>query len=115
MKYSFPFYFMNLSRTQIIKEGYKYPTGLIRLKPTKHFLSRLYERNVGISCVPTLVRVTEDNIHSGKTQDGITLSSVVIRLKYKIDTYVYLCFNPFDAGAKSIWFEKIRTWKSTKK
>lgn len=97
---------MNLNRTQILNKKFFYPKGLIKLSYTKHFLDRLFERRVGIECIPTLVRITENNIHSGKTRNGKSLSSVVIRLFYKRNLDMYICFNPFDGGAKTIWFEK---------
>ena len=100
---------MELTRTQILQGDYKYPSKLVELKPTKHFLARLEERGIGINCIPSLVRVTKDNIHSGKTEDGKTLNSVVVRLKYTYHRYIFLCFNPFDGGLKTLWFrEKVR-------
>ena len=100
---------IELTRTQILQGNYRYPDELVRLKPTKHFLNRLSERGIGINCIPTVVRVTRDNIHSGKTLDGINLTSVVVRLKYTYNRYIFLCYNPFDGGLKTLWFrEKVR-------
>lgn len=95
---------MDLTRTQLVKGDYYYPNDLIKLNPTKHFIERLEERGIGINCIPTLVRVTNDNIHSGKTKDGKKLNSVVIRLKYNSTKYLFLCFNPFDGFCKTLWF-----------
>jgi hypothetical protein len=97
---------MNLSRTEILNKKFFYPKGLIKLNYTKHFLDRLKKRRVGIDCIPTLLRITEDNIHSGKTKNGKSLISVVVRLIYKKNLNMFICFNPFDGGAKTIWFEK---------
>ena len=95
---------MDLTRTQLLQGNYQYPADLIKLKPTKHFIDRLEQRGIGLNCIPTMVRVTKDNIHSGKTGDGRELKSVVVRLKYSTTKYIFLCFNPFDGGLKTIWF-----------
>jgi len=95
---------MDLTRTQLLKGDYVYPNDLIRLKPTKHFIERLNERGIGIDCIPSLVRVTKDNVHSAKTDNGRELRSVVVRLKYSSTKYIFLCFNPFDGGLKTLWF-----------
>jgi hypothetical protein len=97
---------MDLTRTQILNGTYVYPSDLIKLKPTKHFIERLEERGIGLDCIPTLVRVTKDNIHSGKTDDGKELVSVVVRLKYSTNRYVFLAFNPIDGGLKTLWFRE---------
>jgi hypothetical protein len=99
---------MDLTRTQILNGSYIYPNDLIKLKPTKHFIERLEERGIGLDCIPTLVRVTKDNIHSGKTDDGKELVSVVVRLKYNTSKYVFLAFNPIDGGLKTLWFREKR-------
>lgn len=96
---------MELTRTQILKGNYVYPNDLVKLRPTKHFLDRLEQRGIGVDCIPTLVRVTKDNIHSGKTEDGKELVSVVVRLKYTKYRYVFLAFNPFDGAIKTLWFK----------
>lgn len=93
-----------LTRTQILMGNYHYPSDLIKLRPTKHFMNRLEERGIGLQCIPTLVRVERNNIHSGKTEDGINLKSVVVRLKYSSKYYIFLCFNPFDGALKTLWF-----------
>jgi hypothetical protein len=95
---------MELTRTQIVKGSYIYPDDLVKLNATRHFIERLEQRGVGIDCVPTVVRVTKDNIHSGKTIDGKRLESVVVRLKYNSNKYIFLCFNPFDGFLKTLWF-----------
>lgn len=93
-----------LMRHELVKGNFKYPTDLIKLYPTKHCVERLEQRGVGLDCLPTLVRVTKNNIHSGKSIDGQTLHSVVIRIDYNIYKYLFLCFNPFDGGLKTLWF-----------
>ena len=98
---------MTLSRKDILNGDYKYPDSLIKLKPTRHFQQRIKERDGGLSCLPSYVRVTKDNIHSGKTKDGIHLNSVVVRLKYTSDKFLFIALNPYDGGAKSFWFRKI--------
>ena len=94
---------MDLTRTQLLKGNFIYPNELVKLVPTKHFIERLEQRGLGIDCIPTLVRVTKDNIHSGKTENGKELYSVVVRLKYN-NKYLFLCFNPFDGAVKTLWF-----------
>lgn len=95
---------MELTRTQILKGNFIYPTDLVKLYPTKHFINRLEERGLGLDCIPTLVRVTKDNIHSAKTEDGKKLNSVVVRLVYNTSKYIFLVINPFDGGLKTLWF-----------
>lgn len=97
-----------LTRTQIVTGNYTYPSDLVKLIPTKHFISRLEERGLGLDVIPTVVRVTKDNIHSGKTEDGKILKSVVVRLKYNHRSYIFLAFNPNDGGLKTLWFRERR-------
>lgn len=99
---------MELTRKQILAGNYLYPKELVKLYPTKHFTDRLEERGIGINCIPTLVRVTKDNIHSAKTEDGKQLNSVVVRLTYNSSKYIFLAFNPFDGGLKTMWFREKR-------
>ena len=102
---------IELTRTQILQDMYEYPQDLVKLIPTKHFIERLEERGMGLDCIPTLVRVTKENIHSGKTEDGKTLKSVVVRLKYNATKYIFLALNPYDGAAKSLWFRERRKRK----
>ncbi len=95
---------MELTRTQILKGNFVYPSDLVKLYPTKHFIDRLEERGLGLDCIPTLVRVTKDNIHSGKSEDGTRLTSVVVRLVYNTSRYLFLVFSPIDGGLKTLWF-----------
>lgn len=97
---------MDLTRTKILKGNYAYPNEFVKLKPTKHFIERLEERGLGLDCIPTLIRVTKDNIHSGKTEDGKELVSVVVRLNYNATKFLFLCFNPRDGGLKTLWFKE---------
>ena len=83
-----------------------FPSELVKLIPTKHFIERLEERGLGLNCIPTVVRVTKDNIHSGKTKNGVYLNSVVIRLDYTIKKYIFLAFNPNDGALKTLWFKE---------
>lgn len=95
---------IELTRKQILQGNYIYPRELIKLKPTNHVRERLSERGMDLECIPSIVRVTEDNIYSAKCEDGKHLHSVVIRLKYTNTKDLFLCLNPFDAGWKSLWF-----------
>ena len=95
---------MDLTRTQLLNGHYNYPNDLVRVYPTKHFKWRLDQRGIGVDCIPSLIRVTENNIHSGKTVDGKNLNSVVVRLVYNSKRYIFLAFNPFDGAMKTLWF-----------
>jgi hypothetical protein len=99
---------IELTRRQVLEGSYKYPTELVKLIPTKHVIDRLGERGLGLDCIPTMVRVTKENIHSAKTMDGIHLTSVVVRLKYNDEKYLFLCLNPYDGGTKTMWFRNKR-------
>lgn len=99
---------MELSKKQIVEGGYLYPKDFIELKPTNHFLERLSERGLSLNCIPTVVRITENNIHSGRTKMGNRLQSIVIKLKYTNTKYIFICFNPFDHAAKTMWFRNIK-------
>lgn len=98
---------MNLTRRQILNGNYLYPKELVELKTTKHFVERLEERGVGVDCIPTMVRVTKDNIYCAEAE-GKELTSVVVRLKYNTSKYVFLCFNPLDGALKTLWFKDKR-------
>lgn len=87
-----------------MKGNYVYPSELVKLKVTKHFIDRLEERGIGVNCIPTVVRVTKDNIYCAEAE-GKTLTSVVVRLKYNSSRYIFLCFNPIDGGLKTLWFK----------
>lgn len=97
---------VNLNRTQILEGAYEYPEDLIKLKYTNHVTGRLAQRGIGIECIPSLVRVTKDNVYCGKTEDNKTLCSVVVRLKYTSKRNLFLCFNPRDGGLKTLWFKE---------
>lgn len=94
---------MSLTRTQILKGNYVYPSDLVKLKTTKHFVERLEQRGIGLNCIPTIVRVTKDNIYCGEA-DGNILTSVVVRLNFNHEKFVFLCFNPNDGFLKTLWF-----------
>lgn len=97
---------MELTRTQLVNGSYVYPSDLIKLYPTKHFVERLNERGIGIDCIPSLVRVTKDNIHSAKTNEKNEFVSVVVRLKYSSTKYIFLVINPLDGALKTLWFRE---------
>lgn len=95
-----------LNKNQILDMDLTYPSKLVRLIPTHHFRKRLEERGIGLTCIPQYVRVTPQNIHSGKTKDGKKLISVAIKLHYSTLYDLYLSFNPFDGALKTMWFRK---------
>lgn len=96
---------MNLTRKQLLDGSYIFPKDLVELWPTKHFVERLEQRGIGLDCVPTVVRVTKDNVHSAKSE-GNKLTSVVVRLVYGKYKYIFLCFDPNDGGLKTLWFKE---------
>lgn len=98
---------MSLTRTEILNGNYSYPSDLVRLKTTNHFMERLEERGIGVDCIPKIVRVTKDNIYCGDAE-GNELVNVVVRLKYTSSRYVFLCFNPRDGVLRTIWFKDKR-------
>ena len=97
-------YERELTKLQIIEGDYIYPKDLVHLKPTKHVKARFLERGLDLDILPTVVRITDDNLFSGKTQDDKHLHSVVVRLYYTYGKDMYLCYNPFDGGLKTVWF-----------
>lgn len=99
---------MNLTRKQILREKYKYPSDLVRLKPTTHFIERLQQRGYSLNCVPTMVRVTDSNIHSAKINENNSIVSVVVRLNYSSSKFIFVCFNPNDGALKTLWFKDKR-------
>ena len=97
-------YEKELTKLEILEGNYIYPKDLVNLKPTKHVRERFLERGLEMDILPTVVRITEDNLYSGKTQDDKHLHSVVVRLFYSYSKDMYLCYNPFDGGLKTVWF-----------
>lgn len=104
---------MNLNRTQIVKGNFEWPKEEIMIKPTKHFLSQLKCRFIKNDLIPKKIKVEKGNIHSGKSKDGKRLNSVVVRCDYSDKEHLYICFNPYDGGGKSIWI-KAKNEKSSR-
>lgn len=96
---------IEIGRKRIIEGDFIYPTDLITLIPSRHFKQRITERGFFADVIPTAVRVTKNNIYCAKTMDGKHLHSVVIRLNYNKSTWLFICLNPFDGAAKTLWFE----------
>lgn len=95
---------MELKRSEILRGNYIFPTDLIQLKQTKHAKERILERYNGLFIiVPEYVRVTKNNIHSAKCDDGKHLHSVVVRLNYSYHKFLFICCNPFDGALKTLW------------
>jgi len=96
-------YTKNYSRKEVI-EKFRWREGLISLQLSKHCLRRIEERVDGeFPIVPTMVRITKDNICSGRSQDGKKLSSVKIRLDYKRDKWMFLVICPFSGVVKTLY------------
>lgn len=100
---------MSLTRKQILAGNYLYPTELVKLRTTKHFIDRLEERGIGVDCIPTMVRVSKDNIYCAEVE-GDQFTSVVVRLKYMPGRKLFLCFNPKDGFLKTLWFKDKTKW-----
>lgn len=99
---------MDLTRTDVLNGDYIFPTELVHLKQTKHVKERILDRYTGFIIVPEYIRVSKSNIHSAKCDDGKHLHSVVVRLDYSKDKYLFVCLNPFDGALKTIWFTEKR-------
>lgn len=101
----------NLTRKEII-DGYKWREGLIPLRLSKHAQRRIEERILGeFVIVPSICRITEGNICSGRSKDGKSLSSVKIRLDYKKDQWMYLVICPWTGVVKTLYIN----YKNAKK
>lgn len=98
---------MNLTRHELVEGDYKWPEEFVRVRPTHHFTNRLAERGLGLETIPKLIKITKDNIYSGKT-NGKVLNSVVVRLKYGSYKYIFICFNPHSGAAHTLWFKEIQ-------
>ena len=102
----------NLSRKEILNGGYKWREGLITLKLSKHAQRRVEERILGeLVIVPSICRITKENICSGRSKDGKSLTSVKIRLDYKKDQWMYLVICPWTGIVKTLYIN----YKNAKK
>lgn len=63
------------------------------------------ERDIGLHLIPTMVKITKDNIYCARTEDGKQFESVVVRLPYNRHRYVYLAFSPSDGALRTLWFK----------
>ncbi len=94
-----------LTKREIIAEKLRYPSGFITLKPTKHCIERLQERGRELDFLPSIIKVTTKNMVSGKTKDNKRLCSVVVKVRYTCTKWLFLCFNPYDGGLKTVWYK----------
>lgn len=93
---------VKLTRQEVLK-GYKWKEGLINLSLSNHCRRRIEERVDGeFPIVPTMVRITEKNICSGRAK-GKKLTSVKIRLDYKSDKWMYLIICPWSGVVKTLY------------
>lgn len=93
---------INISRKDILA-NYKWREGLIPLSLSKHAKRRVEERVDGeFPIVPTVVRITRNNICSGRGK-GKKLTSVKIRLDYKTDKWMYLVICPNSGVVKTLY------------
>ena len=96
-------YTKNYSRKEVI-EKFRWREGLIPLSLSKHAQRRIEERVDGeFPIVPTMCRITRENICSGRSKDGQRLSSVKIRLDYKKDKWMFLVICPSSGVVKTLY------------
>lgn len=93
----------DLTKEEILGKYY-FPKGFIKLNPTNHCIERLNERGYGLDFLPSVVRITESNLYSGKTSNNRSLCSVVVKLEYTPKKHLFLCINPFDGAVKTVWY-----------
>lgn len=91
-----------VTRKEIL-ERFKWREGLIPLSLSKHAQRRVEERVDGeFPIVPTVVRITRNNICSGRAK-GKKLTSIKIRLEYKEDKWMYLVICPNSGVVKTLY------------
>lgn len=102
----------NIPRKEVV-ERFKWREGLIPLSLSNHAQRRVKERMLGeFIIVPTMCRITKENICSGRSKDGKHLSSVKIRLEYKKDMWLYLVVCPGSGVVKTLFINaKKNTYK----
>lgn len=87
-------------RHEIFEKKMVYRNDLMEISYSKHCLERLEERLSGsLKFLPKFVRITESNISSGTSLDGVNLLNVTVRINYKADTW---CFLVIDLNSKKI-------------
>lgn len=90
------------SRKEIIG-GMKWRKGLIPLIMSEHAKRRISERILGeFMVVPSVIRITENNICSGKGRNG-KLSSIKIRLDYSKDKWMFIVVCPNSGVVKTLY------------
>lgn len=101
-----------VSRKEILA-GFKWREGLIPLSLSKHAQRRVEERVDGeFPIVPTVVRITRNNICSGRAK-GKKLTSIKIRLEYKEDKWMYLVICPNSGVVKTLYINYKDAKKNT--
>lgn len=92
-----------LTRKEIIN-NWKWREGMIPLLLSNHAKRRVEERMLGeFIIVPTVCRITKNNICSGRTLDGKKLSNIKIRLEYTKDKWLYLVICPGNGVVKTLY------------
>lgn len=106
-------YTKEYNRREVIS-NFKWRKGLIPLRLSNHAKRRVEERILGeFVIVPTVCRITENNICSGRSKDGKKLISVKIRLEYTKDKWLYLVVCP-DSGVVKTLFLNYKDAKKEK-
>lgn len=95
------------SRQQIIENKMVYRKDLMDIEYSKHCVERLEQRVSGsIKFLPKLVRVTENNISSGTSLDGVNINLATVRIEYKKDTWCFLVLNLVNKKVITVYFKK---------
>lgn len=103
---------IKLTKEEILK-GYKWRGGLIPLTLSKHAQRRVEERVDGeFPIVPTMLRITEKNICSGRA-NGKRLISVKVKIDYKTDKWMYLIVCPNSGVVKTLYINYKDAKKNT--
>jgi hypothetical protein len=93
-----------LCRSELLGGAYQWPGHWIQLRWSAHARKAIEERGLAQNSIPTVVRISKDNIYSGRTEDGKTLNSVVIGLKYSYRRFLFLALDPVTGTLKTLWF-----------
>ena len=93
-------------RSEILEKNMKFKTGFINLIYSKHAEQRFDERISGSLIIkPTIINVSEKNIHSGVSEDGIELADIVVRIEYKKADWCFLAITK-SGFVKTVYFQK---------
>lgn len=102
-------------RKEILEKNMKFKSGFLKLTYSKHAEQRFNERITGSLIVkPTVINVSEKNIHSGISDDGTNLDDIVVRIEYKKADWCFLAITKTGL-VKTVYFQKKGEYYSNKK